>query len=291
MRVFKWTPTFNPREESPIIPVWVRLPKLPIQFFDREALLSIAWLLGTPLRTDVSMATLVHPSVVRVCVEIILLEPLQTEIGMGFGTEMIIQPMVYERLLKYCATCKHLGHDDDECYEKIKNRGLVWLVEREDQRASDHANLWEKLDAQRAQWELHTRKKSKRVVFEDVDRRSEASSSGAKGAEDGSVVMKLQDTVHESEPEPAPEPEPLFHEEAVDGRTEKDMPISQSPPDVCQGIADVATCPLEPAVPEEPLPQDDSPVCVEPHPNTEDVALCPSGESALQCDTEDVTKL
>ncbi|KAL0331730.1 UNVERIFIED_CONTAM: hypothetical protein Sangu_1718500 [Sesamum angustifolium] len=42
MRVFKWTPTFNPREESPIVPVWVRLPELPIQFFDREALFSIA---------------------------------------------------------------------------------------------------------------------------------------------------------------------------------------------------------------------------------------------------------
>ncbi|KAL0290478.1 UNVERIFIED_CONTAM: hypothetical protein Sangu_2572700 [Sesamum angustifolium] len=73
------------------------------------------------------------------------------------------------------------------------------------------------------------------------------------------------------------------------------MPISQIPPDVCQGIANVATCPFEPAVPEEPLPQDDSPVCVEPvyvepHPDTEDVALCPSGESTLQSDTEDITK-
>ncbi|KAK4388255.1 hypothetical protein Sango_2432100 [Sesamum angolense] len=250
MRVFKWTPTFNPMEESPIVPVWVRLPELPIQFFDREALFSIARLLGMPLQMDVSTATLVRPSVARVCIEINLLEPLQMEIGLGFGTEMIIQPVVYERLPKYCATCKHLGHDDDECYEKIKNRGPVRPVEGEDQRASDHANLREKLDAQRAQQELHTRRKSKRVVFEDVDRRSEASSSGAKGAEDGSVAMKLQDKVHE----PEPEPEPLFYEEAVDGRTEKDMPILQSPPDVCQGIADVATCPLEPTVPEEPLP-------------------------------------
>ncbi|KAL0307120.1 UNVERIFIED_CONTAM: hypothetical protein Sradi_6129300 [Sesamum radiatum] len=101
--------------------------------------------------------------------------------------------------------------------------------------------------------------------------------------------MKLQDTVHEPEPEPAPEPEPLFHE---DGRTKRGMPILRSPPDVCQGIADVL---LEPAVPKEPLPPDDSPVrvepvCVEPHPDTEDVALCLSGESTLQSDTEDVTK-
>ncbi|KAL0329291.1 UNVERIFIED_CONTAM: hypothetical protein Sradi_4915800 [Sesamum radiatum] len=251
-------------------------------------------LLGTPLRTDVSTATLVRPSVARVCVEIDLLEPLQTEIGLGFGTEMIIQLVVYERLPKYCATCKHLRHDDYECYDKIKNIRLVRPVEGEDQRASDHVDLREKLDAQRAQRELHTRRKGKGVVFEEVGRCLEASSSGTKGAEDGSVAMKLQDTVHEPEPElepkTAPEPEPLFHEEAVDGGTEKDMPISQSPPDVCQGIVDVATCPLEPAVPREPLPQDDSPVCVGPHPDTEDVALCPLGESTLQSDTENVTK-
>ncbi|KAL0299105.1 UNVERIFIED_CONTAM: hypothetical protein Sradi_6570300 [Sesamum radiatum] len=209
---------------------------------------------------------------------------------------MIIEPVVYEQLPKYCATCKHLGHDDDECYEKIKNRGPIRPVEGDNQRASDHVDLREKLDAQRAQRELHTRRKGKRVVFEDVDRRPEASSSGAKGAEDGSVAMKLQDTVHKPEPAPVPEPEPqtepepLFHEEAVVGGTERDMPILRSPPEICQGIADVATCPLEPAVPEEPLPQDDSPVCVEPHPDTEDVALCPLGESTLQSDTEDVTK-
>ncbi|KAL0404483.1 UNVERIFIED_CONTAM: hypothetical protein Sradi_2089100 [Sesamum radiatum] len=92
MWVFKWTLIFNPREESPIVSVWVRLPKLPIQFFYKEALFSIDRLLGTPLQTDVSTATLVQPSVARVCVEINLLEPLQTEVGLGLGTEMFIQP-------------------------------------------------------------------------------------------------------------------------------------------------------------------------------------------------------
>ncbi|KAL0287588.1 UNVERIFIED_CONTAM: hypothetical protein Sangu_2685800 [Sesamum angustifolium] len=147
MRVFKWTPTFNPREESPIVPVWVRLPELPIQFFDREALFSIARLLGTPLRTDVSTTTLVRPSVARVCVEINSLEPLKTEIGLGFGTEVFIQPLIYKRLPKYCGTCKHLGHTEDECYEKLKSRGSVRQVDRDDQRASDLAVLRAKLDA------------------------------------------------------------------------------------------------------------------------------------------------
>ncbi|KAL0297843.1 UNVERIFIED_CONTAM: hypothetical protein Sangu_3176700 [Sesamum angustifolium] len=76
MRVFKWTLTFNPQEEAPIVSVWVHLPELPILFFDREALFSIARLLGTPLQTDVSTAILVCLSVARVSIEINLLEPL-----------------------------------------------------------------------------------------------------------------------------------------------------------------------------------------------------------------------
>ncbi|KAL0309433.1 UNVERIFIED_CONTAM: hypothetical protein Sradi_5885600, partial [Sesamum radiatum] len=148
----------------------------------------------------------------------------------------------------------HLGHAVDECYEKLKNRGLVRPFERDDQRASDHADLRKKLDAQRAERELHTRQKGKRVVFKDVDRHPGASSSGAEGTEDGGVEMELHDTVL-----PAGMPEPMLHEEVVDGGTEKDIPILQSPPDVCQRVADVATCSLEPPVPEEPLPQDSSP--------------------------------
>ncbi|KAK4409551.1 hypothetical protein Sango_0028100 [Sesamum angolense] len=164
-----------------------------------------------PLRTDVSTATLVRPSMARVCIEINLLEPLQTEIGLGFGTKVFIQPVIYERLLKYCGTY-----------------------------------------AQRAQRELNTHRKGKRVVSEDADGRPGASSSGAKGIEDGGVEVELHDTVL-----PTGMPKPIG--DAVDGGMEKDIPVSQSTPDDCQGVEDVATCSLEPVVPEETLPQVGSP--------------------------------
>ncbi|KAL0451242.1 UNVERIFIED_CONTAM: hypothetical protein Slati_1102300 [Sesamum latifolium] len=191
MRVFKWTPTFNPREESPIVPVWVRLPELPIQFFDKEALFSIGHLLGTPLRMDVSTATLVRPSVARVCVEINLLEPLQSEVGLEFGTEMFIQPVLYERLPKYCGTCRHLGHGEEECYEKKKTKPVRPV---DGQGASTptpdpdpgpgpaREDLRVKLVAQRARRDLNNHKKEKRVVFEVSEGRAhpEASASGSK---------------------------------------------------------------------------------------------------------------
>ncbi|KAL0307594.1 UNVERIFIED_CONTAM: hypothetical protein Sangu_3020400 [Sesamum angustifolium] len=38
MRVFKWTPNFDPQIESPIAPVWIRLPALPVHLFEKNAL-------------------------------------------------------------------------------------------------------------------------------------------------------------------------------------------------------------------------------------------------------------
>ncbi|KAL0455106.1 UNVERIFIED_CONTAM: hypothetical protein Slati_0849800, partial [Sesamum latifolium] len=183
MRVFKWTPTFNLREESPIVPVWVRLLELPIQFFNQEALFSIAQLLGTPLRTDVFTTTLVRPSVARVCVEVNLLKPLQTEIGLSFETEVVIQPLIYERLPKYCGVYKHLGHDETDCYEKNKSKApvrpaLAPALAREDLRV--------KLDAQRSQRDSNARDTGKRVFFDDSEAcpHNRASTSDGKGDTD-----------------------------------------------------------------------------------------------------------
>lgn len=33
MRIFKWSPSFNIRKESPVVPIWVRLPGLSAYFF------------------------------------------------------------------------------------------------------------------------------------------------------------------------------------------------------------------------------------------------------------------
>ncbi|KAL0333932.1 UNVERIFIED_CONTAM: hypothetical protein Sangu_1549400 [Sesamum angustifolium] len=122
---------------------------------------------------DISTIILVHPSVARVCVEINLLEPLQTKIGLGFGTEVIIQPVIYERLPKYCGTCKHLGHNEDEFYEKHKTKAMARPVERDDHRtpAPDRGDLRVKLS---------TRCKDKCVAFKDSEARSNpgASTSG-----------------------------------------------------------------------------------------------------------------
>jgi len=42
----KWTPTFRPEEETPIVPIWISLPELPWHCYHKDilsALLSSYW--------------------------------------------------------------------------------------------------------------------------------------------------------------------------------------------------------------------------------------------------------
>ncbi|KAL0417384.1 UNVERIFIED_CONTAM: hypothetical protein Slati_3570300 [Sesamum latifolium] len=80
MRVFKWTPTFTPAQESSIVPVWSKLSKA------------------------------------RVGIEIDLTAPIVEDFDLQINGRTIRQKVVYEQVPKYCNLCKHVGHDNLECF-------------------------------------------------------------------------------------------------------------------------------------------------------------------------------
>ncbi|KAK6118463.1 hypothetical protein DH2020_047795 [Rehmannia glutinosa] len=116
MRVFKWTPSFNPRTEAPLAPVWIRLPGLPIHFFDHNALFAICKIIGTPLQVDSPTATRTRLSMARVCVELDLLKERVEEVILEFDGTTHVQKIVFERTPDYCLHCKHIGHTIEGCY-------------------------------------------------------------------------------------------------------------------------------------------------------------------------------
>ncbi|KAL9420883.1 hypothetical protein AB3S75_038453 [Citrus x aurantiifolia] len=117
MRVFKWSTDFRCSAESPIVPVWVSLPYLPVHFIHcKSALCSIASAIGTPLRVDHATASVNRPSVARVLVEYDVSKPLLPRIWIGEGESGFWQTVVFERVPAYCESCKHLGHSVDSCY-------------------------------------------------------------------------------------------------------------------------------------------------------------------------------
>ncbi|VFQ77896.1 unnamed protein product [Cuscuta campestris] len=52
MVVTKWSPNLKPDEDSPIVPVWISIPHLPIHLHDQTALFAITSTIGTPLKVD-----------------------------------------------------------------------------------------------------------------------------------------------------------------------------------------------------------------------------------------------
>ncbi|KAK6145440.1 hypothetical protein DH2020_022260 [Rehmannia glutinosa] len=117
MRVFKWTPSFNPRMEAPLAPVWIRLPGLPIHLFDHNALFSIGLIIGKPLQVDSLTAARSRLSMARVCVELDLLKERIDEIILEFDDATHAQKIIYERIPDYCTHCKHIGHSIEGCYK------------------------------------------------------------------------------------------------------------------------------------------------------------------------------
>ncbi|KAL9448763.1 hypothetical protein AB3S75_016127 [Citrus x aurantiifolia] len=123
MRIFKWTTDCRCSEESPIVPVWISFPYLPIHFVQcKEALFSIASAIGKPLRIDQATASLSRPSVARVLIERDVTQPLLPRIRIGVGNSGFWQNVLYEKIPHYCASCKPLGNAAETCY--VANPGL-----------------------------------------------------------------------------------------------------------------------------------------------------------------------
>ncbi|XP_075499935.1 uncharacterized protein LOC142538508 [Primulina tabacum] len=116
----KWTPEFNLQEESPIAPVWVRLPGLPIHLFNKKSLFALAKILGNPVKMDDFTADSSRSTFARICVELNVLEPPVKQIWVGWGDHTQEIDVVYEKIPGYCLDCKMLGHSTNVCYSHGK---------------------------------------------------------------------------------------------------------------------------------------------------------------------------
>ncbi|KAL2228168.1 UNVERIFIED_CONTAM: 40S ribosomal protein S5 [Sesamum indicum] len=121
MRVFKWTPTFTPAQESSVVPIWVSFPELPAHLFHKDALYAVASMIGTPLQIDDFTFNQSKLSKARVCIEIDLLTPLIQKFDIQINGISIVQKVEYEQVPECCTLCKHVGHQDLECYSKGNN--------------------------------------------------------------------------------------------------------------------------------------------------------------------------
>ncbi|XP_020684494.1 uncharacterized protein LOC110101071, partial [Dendrobium catenatum] len=112
----KWTPEFSPRSlEGLTSPVWIRLPQLPLQYWDQETLIRIASMIGEPMWIDAQTGRIGRREYARVCVKLDLARKLQSGIWINGWKGRFYQHVEYEGLGLSCFECGRIGHRKDLC--------------------------------------------------------------------------------------------------------------------------------------------------------------------------------
>lgn len=107
-----WKPNFRPSMNpfSKMI-VWIRFPELPVEYFNKLALFSIAKVAGRPIRVDYATDQMSKGRYARVCVEINLGDQLVSKVWVGGAWQQV----QYENLHTLCFSCGRVGHSKESC--------------------------------------------------------------------------------------------------------------------------------------------------------------------------------
>ncbi|CAJ2631940.1 unnamed protein product [Trifolium pratense] len=112
MLLREWKPNFNLKNDMlRTLPIWVKLPQLPLYLWGVKSLSKIGSALGTPLVTDECTANKFRISYARILVEVDITQELATEITIkdSEGGRMK-QPVEYEWKPTFCDKCQKFGH-------------------------------------------------------------------------------------------------------------------------------------------------------------------------------------
>ncbi|CAN1163721.1 hypothetical protein LINPERHAP1_LOCUS28748 [Linum perenne] len=111
LAVSHWTPSFSEDEPIKKILTWVRLPKLPIHYFNKVAVSRIDDFIGRTVRLDLATSEGARARYARLCVEVDLSKPLLGK----YIIEDRVYLVEYESLEDICFGCGFYGHKLGTC--------------------------------------------------------------------------------------------------------------------------------------------------------------------------------
>lgn len=115
----RWTPYFRSHEATiDKVTAWIRFPSMPIEFYDREILRTMAEKIGRFVNVDKTTTDVSRGKFARLSVEIDLSKPLVPYIYIGNRWQRV----EYEGLRMMCFECGRFGHDAENCKEKEQEK-------------------------------------------------------------------------------------------------------------------------------------------------------------------------
>ncbi|XP_020598506.1 uncharacterized protein LOC110038083 [Phalaenopsis equestris] len=130
MKLMKGTSGFDPSKKPPIVPIWFKLPNLPIQYYNQNVLFNIVRTLDFPLKVDAPTYNLARPVGARILIERDITLPdvkrvwISTE-DEGFCQSIVVEHkalwwnIVVEQRPLYCPHCRMFGHTLENFYRLI----------------------------------------------------------------------------------------------------------------------------------------------------------------------------
>ncbi|KAJ6365124.1 hypothetical protein OIU76_029987 [Salix suchowensis] len=113
------------------LPVWIKLPNLPLSCWSGICLSKIASVIGNPIQCDMLTSSMTRLSYARVLVEIDLRKNLRDYVKVCLPNgEVIEQQIIYETLPKFCSHCNVIGHLVETCskFAKKNNTSAATVV-------------------------------------------------------------------------------------------------------------------------------------------------------------------
>ncbi|PKU59874.1 Uncharacterized protein MA16_Dca028263 [Dendrobium catenatum] len=116
----RWSPSATPNSLHGLhSPIWIRLPQLPLMYWDINNITRIANMLGDPLWMDSHTSSWGRSSFARICVKIDLSQQLLPGVWINGIHGRFFQRVEYEGLTNFCFDCGFIGHVKGSCTSKL----------------------------------------------------------------------------------------------------------------------------------------------------------------------------
>ena len=128
-----WEPNFMATTANlSAVAVWIRLPGLPIEYYEPSVLRDIGLAIGPVLKIDNQTATKARGRFARLCVQVNFDKPTIKLVKIGG----IRQPVLYEGINALCFACGRVGHRTEGCPYSARKPELEEMTNVETEAAS-----------------------------------------------------------------------------------------------------------------------------------------------------------